>query len=73
MKAIVKNVPCPFALEKAAIKLKYPTPIPFSAAIDVSNNGNKQFFFINNQIKNFKICHCFQHLNKKKTIRLFDF
>lgn len=44
MEAIVKNVLCPFAIEKAVIKLKYPTPIPFSISTDASNKRNRNFF-----------------------------
>lgn len=44
MEAIVKNLLCPFAVEKAVIKLKYSTHSPFSVVINASNNKNRNFF-----------------------------
>ncbi|CAI6376220.1 unnamed protein product [Macrosiphum euphorbiae] len=54
MEAIVKNVLCPFAIEKAVIKLKCPTPIPFSISTDASNKGNRKFFPLAVRLFNFE-------------------
>lgn len=54
MEAIVKNVLCPFAVEKAVTQLKYPTSIPFSVSTDASNKGNRKFFPLAVRLFNFE-------------------
>jgi len=54
METIVKNVLCPFAIEKALIKLKFLTPIPFSVSTDASNKGNRKKFPLAVRLFNFE-------------------
>lgn len=54
MEVIVKNALCPFAIDKAVIKLKCPTRIPFSVSTDASNKGNRNFFPLAVRLFNFE-------------------
>lgn len=44
MEAIVKNLLCLFAVEKAVIKLEYSNHSPFSVITDALYNKNIHFF-----------------------------
>jgi hypothetical protein len=42
--AIVKNVLCPFSMNRGVDKLNNPSPCPFSVSTDASNKDNRKIF-----------------------------